>query len=547
MLQQQHHVLCDGGLGNRFNALVFALLLRERFGGNWKISWPINNWCGARFDELFVCDLPVDGLSIEHYKQNERKHLLLMHENQLGFDPARMTINRTLAGYEDYARFFAAGQSIVYYNNLLPPFVSEEELGRAMQQLRPNAEAARRALDFCRERGVDTSVVGLHIRKTDFGNRVDDDSLYAQVKASPRRHFVCSDSAEVNTRFATLPNCFIFEKTAFPEKRVDSLHWQQSITDDSGRNQPFNITRSGVSVVEGFIDLLILSRTEIFVTSSSTFLQTARLFARYDFLRNHDTMTTLKASRIAAPAAEPPVTPNDLFNLIDLIRPWQMRNQQKVRIGSEADGGYVMPATSKRSNLALSIGVGAEVSFDEELGRQGATVHQFDHTIEKSPSTHPLCKFNRLGWGEKDSHPLVSLKTMINMADWSNVRHPILKFDIEGSEWSCLTSADSSDIARFEVLTGEFHGFDHLPERKFFDTAWVVFKKLNKTHRVVHLHANNAGGMVMLSGVPFPRLLELTWARIDAFTFYGHSNEPIPGPLDRPNLPQLPDLHLRAF
>lgn len=242
-----------------------------------------------------------------------------------------------------------------------------------------------------------------------------------------------------------------------------------------------------------------------------------------------------------------PVSPSELFDLLDMIRPWQMRNERKVRIGSNSDGGYVVPASSHLSNLVFSIGIGSEVSFDEELGRQGATVLQFDHTIERSPATHSNCIFHRLGWGAIDSHPLISLNKMISMADWSDACHPILKFDTEGAEWNCLANAEGSDLARFEVLSGEFHGFDKLPDRVFFNTAYNVFAKLNRSHRVVHLHANNAGGMVMLSGVPFPRLLELTWARRDVFTFYGHSNEPIPGPLDRPNVPQLPDLHLRAF
>ena len=43
----KHYVLCDGGLCNRLNALMFALILKRRFGGAWSISWPVNNWCGV--------------------------------------------------------------------------------------------------------------------------------------------------------------------------------------------------------------------------------------------------------------------------------------------------------------------------------------------------------------------------------------------------------------------------------------------------------------------------------------------------------------------
>ncbi|QPF73764.1 asparagine synthase (glutamine-hydrolyzing) [Roseateles sp. DAIF2] len=540
-----HHVLCDGGLSNRFNALIFALVLRNKFGGDWRISWPRNNWCGAAFDELFACELPVDELSIEHFKAHEQQHVLLMHENQIGFSPEHLVINRQLSSYEAYAPYFASGRSVVYFNNLIPGFASPEDLAEALQQLRPNAEVERRALEFSRAQGIDAQVLGLHIRKTDFGDKVDDEALFQEVKNSPRRFFVCSDSAAVNERFAALPNCAVFAKTSFPEKLVAEAAWQHWTQDAEGRRFPFNILRPSTAVVEGLIDQLILSRTTIMSTSHSTFLHTAQLFHKNSFLDPSSAVTPVVAP--PPPAPERPVTQTDLLELLNLIRPWQMSSDHKVRIGSNADGGYVMPSSSRRSNAVLSIGIGNEVSFDEELAAAGARVLQFDHTIEASPSRHPGCEFHRLGWGARDSHPLVSLASMVKMLDWGQARHPILKFDTEGAEWDCLGQASSDDLARFEVLTGEFHDFHQLVDRQFFDRVQAVFQKLNKTHRVIHLHANNAGGMVMLGGVPFPRLLELTWMRLGSATFHGHSNEPIPGPLDRPNVPQLPDLYLRAF
>jgi len=258
------------------------------------------------------------------------------------------------------------------------------------------------------------------------------------------------------------------------------------------------------------------------------------------------------ASPVTSAAPAPAITPRpvlqaDLFELLNLIRPWQMVSEHKVRMGADGDGGYVMPSCSLRSNTVLSIGIGNEVSFDNRLAELGARVLQFDHTIEPPPSTRAGLEFHRLGWGPRDNHPFVSLRSMVRMIDWSAARHPILKFDTEGAEWECLDTADSDDLDRFEVLTGEFHAFDRLVDRNYFDKALRVFQKIEKTHRVIHLHANNAGGMVMLGGLPFPRLLELTFMRRRSASFHGHSAEPIPGPLDRPNLPQLPDLVLRAF
>ena len=533
-----NHVLCDGGLCNRLNALIFALILQRRYGHAWTVSWPRNNWCGASFESLFKTPLPVDERSIEDYKADQAAHRLLMHENQIGFDAERLVINRQLGSYADYERHLASGESIVYFNNLLPPFVTVGEVRDALSLLQVNDAVATIARDFIERHRIDARTVGLHIRKTDFGNTVDDEALFRQAQASPGRFFVCSDDAEVNRRFASLPNCAVFEKTAFPEKLAGDAGWQHWTTDAEGRRFPFNITRSSAAVVEGLVDLLVLSQTEIVPTSNSTFLATARLFGRCGFF-------TPAAPR--PPMTERAVTQPELFDLLNLIRPWQMISDVKVRIGSDADGGYVMPSSSRRSNAVLSIGIGNEVSFDNDLAALGARVIQFDHTIEKSPSSHPNIEFHRRGWGAADEGPFVSLASMTRMLDWNQAKHAILKFDTEGAEWTCLDAASPDDLARFEVLTGEFHDFQNLVNREHFDLVRRVFEKLDRTHRVIHLHANNAGGMVLLGGIPFPRLLELTWMRRSSASFHGHSSEPIPGPLDRPNVAQLPDIHLRAF
>lgn len=536
-----HHVLCDGGLSNRFNALIFALVLRRKFGGHWRISWPVNNWCGARFHELFQCDIPVDERNIDDYKASQAEHLLLMHENQVNFAPEHLLINRHFTGYADYEKHLSSGRSCVYYNSLIPNFASFEELRDALQDLQPNADVARRALTFCQQHGIDRQVQGLHIRKTDFGDRVNDEALFQQVQASAARFFVCSDDAQVNQRFAALPQCVVFEKTTFPLKMVDGAGWNQWTQDASGRQFPFNITRPATAVVEGLIDQLILSKTAIVSTSNSTFLHTAKFFGEAQFLKG-----TLPAGSASA-AAPLSVTPQHLYALLDLIRPWQMNSDHKVRIGAAHDGGYVLPSSSLRSSTLLSIGMGGGLAFDEQLAQQGAQVLRFDPTPEIKPGPKLRFEHHRRAWASDDASAHASLKTMVNMLDWSRAQHAILKFESGGAEWAGLRDADPTDLARFEVLVGKFHQFERLTDRTFFDSVFHVFTKLHQTHRVIHLHASNAEGMVMLGGVPFPRVLELTWMRVTAASFYGHSNEPIPGPLDRPNLPQLPDLHLRAF
>jgi hypothetical protein len=250
---------------------------------------------------------------------------------------------------------------------------------------------------------------------------------------------------------------------------------------------------------------------------------------------------------LSDPATSPTTTATDLFNLIELIRPWQMASDTKVRIGRHSDGGYVMPGITRKSNLILSIGIGNQTSFDDDLIEQGALVYQFDHTIEDTPSRHRNATFFRKGWGVNDEGNFLSLRSMMALMEWEGARHPVLKFDTEGAEWSCLAHAAPEDLNRFDVLVGEFHGLDLIRNRQSFDTAMQIFTKLATSHRCIHIHGNNTAGFTNIAGVPFPRVMELTYVKTDVTAFFGFSNEPIPGPLDAPNDFKKPDMYLRAF
>ena len=298
-----NHVLCDGGLCNRLNALIFSLLLKQRFGGDWQVSWPRNNWCDAAFETLFTCSLPHDAQGIDHFRMHQGRYRLCMHENQGGFDEANFTLNSTLTTWGAWQRVMAEGQSVVYYNNLLPPFVEPGEVRTALQLLGLNSAVAQRAIGFVAEHAIDSSVTGIHIRKTEFGSRVDDQALFREVASSGERHFVCSDDAEVNRRFATVPHCAVFEKSAFPEKLDSQAGWLNWSTDNAGRAFPFNVLRGEQSVVEGLIDLLVLSCTRIRMTSSSTFPAMAQLFQSAGFLQRHATLALARTASSPFPSS----------------------------------------------------------------------------------------------------------------------------------------------------------------------------------------------------------------------------------------------------
>ena len=238
---------------------------------------------------------------------------------------------------------------------------------------------------------------------------------------------------------------------------------------------------------------------------------------------------------------------NEILDLFKLIRPWSMRSNIKVRIGNDCDGGYVLPASALNCDAVVSIGVGPDVSFDLVLAERGAKVLQYDHTVEDVPQPHSNFIFHKQGWGVRTEGDFVSFDDIFLHLQALKPKRAILKFDIEGGEYDVLEAIKPEHLAFFEIVACEFHSFDKLAERSFFEGVKLAFEKLNVSHVPVHLHANNAMGLVLVQGIVTPILLEVSYLRRDLDQFSGLSNDPIPGPLDRPNIQARHDYCLNVF
>jgi hypothetical protein len=225
---------------------------------------------------------------------------------------------------------------------------------------------------------------------------------------------------------------------------------------------------------------------------------------------------------------------NDVLNLIKLIRPWAMSRTPKVRIGNNYDGGYVVPATVLDCDAVVSIGVGPDVSFDLVLAERGARILQFDHTVEGTPQKHANFTFAKLGWGQRTEGEFISFDEIYSRLMALNPKRSLLKFDIEGGEYDVLETTRLEHLAAFDVIACEIHDIERLSDPEFFAKVRRTFEKLTTHHVPVHLHANNYQSVILVEGVPIPKVLELSFLRKDLDHFRALSSDPIPGPLDRP-------------
>ena len=67
--------------------------------------------------------------------------------------------------------------------------------------------------------------------------------------------------------------------------------------------------------------------------------------------------------------------------------------------------------------------------------------------------------------------------------------------------------------------------------------------RLTRDHKVVHVHPNNCCGLSMVAGLAIPPVLEVTLVRADFLTDPARISASTPTALDRPNVPQRPEIY----
>jgi hypothetical protein len=234
---------------------------------------------------------------------------------------------------------------------------------------------------------------------------------------------------------------------------------------------------------------------------------------------------------------------NRIVTLGRLLSPLSTDEISKVRVGSDADGGYVLLNDFGSIHSALSFGVGQEMTWDLELARKGISVHQFDHTIDAPPAHHDLITFHRRRIAPAQGDMSESLASALSLA---GNQPSIVKMDIEGDEWDVLEATDSACLRTVAQFVCEFHGFERIDEDDWYAKATRVLRKIQETFAVVHVHANNYGLLRTRGNIAFPDILEVTFANREFYTLRP-SDEIFPTELDAANRSDLPDIFLGAF
>jgi hypothetical protein len=228
---------------------------------------------------------------------------------------------------------------------------------------------------------------------------------------------------------------------------------------------------------------------------------------------------------------------------------------QKVRIGNNWDGGYVVALQSLgRSSALFSYGVGTDISFEKAyVDATNREAFCFDHTIENFVVDEPYQnKITYLKEGISGIKTDVTNNFIEHYKERGMTERVLFKADVEGAEIEFILNTDISELAR--ITTGLVFEFHYLQDPTRREETFECLKKLNEHFLLCHVHGNNYANNFVYDEVQpnsyiksysVPEVIELTFVNKDLVPYVKVDTKSYPSEfLDRKNELSKPELDL---
>jgi hypothetical protein len=238
------------------------------------------------------------------------------------------------------------------------------------------------------------------------------------------------------------------------------------------------------------------------------------------------------------------IAPTDeaqVLEFVSAIRPVST-NHDLIRIGGDADGGYLIPDDLQGVECCFSPGVANSAGFEADLAARGIRCFLADHSVDAPPIENALFDFEKKYLGMKEDDRFTTLESWMRRKAPDN-NDMILQMDIEGYEYHVIVVTPPETLRKFRIIVIEFHDLAALRQQTGFKIINFVFRKLLTDFEIVHIHPNNTAGSITYGDVTIPPVMEFTFLRKDRISNKQRASR-FPHPLDRRNKPSLADLPL---
>jgi hypothetical protein len=302
-VKKQVVALCIAGLGNRICCFVTGLYLAKLLNYDFKFVWETDAECMCEFDDLFssynshrilYTELAT---TIEQYSSsrtcfyNPYKRHIYNEGTFLGWERdyknqkileclLSLPINnwyQTSTGIQ-YHNIIADNDLIFYFNPGYPGFIIKQEIINNLQELKLNSNVFTSIEKFIKDQNINHLTSGISIRKHNGANIAKQFTVnIGEVnKLINDNHnnafFVMSDNKLYENYFSKIPNVLVYPTRSYPYWDSENTRW----------------VRDKEAVIDAFISLLILSRTNILTSTinkenfTSSFLSLGYLYQNID-------------------------------------------------------------------------------------------------------------------------------------------------------------------------------------------------------------------------------------------------------------------------
>lgn len=212
-----------------------------------------------------------------------------------------------------------------------------------------------------------------------------------------------------------------------------------------------------------------------------------------------------------------------------LLIPYAYRN--KIRLGPNRDGGYVVAGNLIQVERLLSLGCSNQTGFEEDFLKHNKRKN-FECKIYDLQGSCDLAS--------KEENVFFIKERVDNLENVIEHKLPtVIQMDIEGSEFDCLSSYEGFFSNVWQMII-EFHFYPHVTKNK---NIKEIFDKINKYFYLIHMHGNNHK---KLTEEGIPQVLECTYVNKNLFSEEPEKETsafPVDG-LDFPNTHTLPEMIL---
>jgi hypothetical protein len=232
----------------------------------------------------------------------------------------------------------------------------------------------------------------------------------------------------------------------------------------------------------------------------------------------------------------------DIRDLIKRLRPLDC-GKELIRVGGNADGGYLLPDDLKGIEYCFSPGVGSVADFENHLATLNIRSFLADYSVGSPPIDKPEFTFDKKFLGANDTESSLTLKSWRDKYLPNYAGDLLLQMDIEGAEYEAIISTPVDVLDTFRIMVIEFHFLEKLFDRFVFKLYRACFERILQTFHVVHIHPNNCCGSVKKHDVEVPRVMEFTFYNKKRVTGTRYRHD-FPHALDRDNGSEHRCLHL---